>query len=131
VLTNPNDLNDLTRDIIGGAIRVHQALGPGLLESVYIVCLETELKSRGHRVVVKVPVPLVYRDVAIDVAYWMDMLVNDCVVLELKSIEKLAAIHKMQLLTYLRLASRPVGLLINFNEPVLKDGVRRVINTKR
>ena len=131
MLTNPRELNTLTHDIIGSAIRVHQTLGPGLLESAYAACLEAELKIRRHHVALKVPVPLVYRDVRIEIAYWIDMLVDDLVVVELKSVDKLAAVHKMQLLTYLRLASHPVGLLINFNEQVLKDGVRRVINDER
>jgi GxxExxY protein len=128
MLVNPGDLNALTHDIIGSAIRVHQTLGPGLLESAYAACLEAELTFRRHRVRLRVPVPLVYRDVKIEVGYWIDMLVDDLVVVELKSVDKLATVHKMQLLTYLRLASYPVGLLINFNEQVLKDGVRRVIN---
>jgi GxxExxY protein len=130
MLANPGELNALTHDIIGSAIRVHQTLGPGLLESAYAACLEVELRFRRHRVAMKVPVPLVYRDLTLEVAYWIDMVVDDLVVVELKSVDKLAAVHKMQLLTYLRLASRPVGLLINFNEQVLKDGVKRVINDK-
>ena len=130
MLTNPDGLNELTHDIIGAAIRVHQELGPGLLESAYSACLVSELKFRHHEVAVRVPVPLVYRDVRIDVAYWIDMLVDDRVVVELKSVERLAPIHTAQMLTYLRLAGRPVGLLINFSETVLKQGVRRVINTK-
>jgi GxxExxY protein len=130
MLVNPGELNSLTHDIIGSAIRVHKALGPGLLESAYAACLQAELTFRRHHVALRVPVPLVYRDVKIEVAYWIDLLVDDLVVVELKSVDKLAAVHKMQLLTYVRLASRPVGLLINFNEQVLKDGVRRVVNDK-
>jgi len=130
MLTNPSDLNDLTRDIIGSAIHVHRELGPGLLESAYSACLATELRLRHHDVGVKIPVPLVYREVRIETAYWLDMLVDDRVIVELKSVEQLAPIHQAQLLTYLRLAARPVGLLINFNEPVLKNGVKRVINPK-
>jgi GxxExxY protein len=128
MLTNPGDLNELTHDIIGGAISVHQALGPGLLESAYKACLATELRARHHEVAERMPVPLVYRGVKIAAAFRIDMLVDDRVIVELKSIDKLAAIHKSQLLTYLRLSGRPVGLLINFNEQVLKDGIRRVIN---
>ena len=130
MLTNPSDLNDLTRDIIGSAIHVHRELGPGLLESAYSTCLATELRLRHHDVGVKIPVPLVYREVRIETAYWLDMLVDDRVIVELKSVEQLAPIHQAQLLTYLRLAARPVGLLINFNELVLKNGVKRVINSK-
>jgi GxxExxY protein len=130
MLTNPSDLNELTRDIIGSAIHVHRELGPGLLESAYSACLATELRLRHHDVGVTIPVPLVYREVRIETAYWLDMLVDDRVIVELKSVEKLAPIHQAQLLTYLRLAARPVGLLINFNELVLKNGVKRVINPK-
>ena len=130
MLTNPNDLNDLTHDIIGGAISVHQELGPGLLESAYCACLATELKMRGHDVSLKVAVPLAYRDVKIDAAYWIDMLVDDRVIVELKAVDHLAPVHKSQMLTYLRLTGRPVGLLINFNEQVLKNGVRRIINSR-
>jgi GxxExxY protein len=130
MLTNPSDLNELTRDIIGSAIHVHRELGPGLLESAYSACLATELRLRHHDVGVKIPVPLVYREVRIETAFWLDMLVDDRVIVELKSVEKVAPIHQAQLLTYLRLAARPVGLLINFNELVLKNGVKRVINSK-
>ncbi len=128
MLTNPSDLNELTRDIIGSAVHVHRELGPGLLESAYSACLATELRLRHHDVGMAIPVPLVYREVKIETAYWIDMLVDDRVIVELKSVEKLAPIHQAQLLTYLRLAARPVGLLINFNELVLKNGVKRVIN---
>jgi GxxExxY protein len=128
MLTNPDDLNDLTHDIIGGAIRVHRELGPGLLESAYSACLATELRLRNHTVALKVHVPIVYRDLKIEVAYWLDMLVDDRVVVELKAVDKLIAIHTAQMLTYLRLSARPVGLLINFNEHVLKNGIKRVIN---
>ena len=103
MLVNPGELNDLTHDIIGSAIGVHQELGPGLLESVYTACLCAELTLRRHQVALKGPVPLVYRHVNIEVAYWMDMLVDDRVVVELKSVEKLGTIHRMQMLTYLRL----------------------------
>lgn len=130
MLTNPNDVNELTHDIIGSAIRVHQELGPGLLESAYTACLAAELRLRRHEVALKIPVPLVYRSVKIDVAYWLDILVDDRVIDELKCVEKLAPIHKAQMLTYLRLAARPVGLLINFNESVLKDGVKRIVNAR-
>jgi len=130
MLTNPSELNDLTRDIIGSAIQVHRELGPGLLESAYSACLTAELRIRNHQVGLKIPVPLVYREVRIEVAYWIDMLVDDRVIVELKAVEKLAPIHQAQLLTYLRLTSRPIGLLINFNEVMLKNGVKRLVNPK-
>ena len=128
MLTNPGNLNQLTHDIIGCGMRVHRAFGSGLLESTYEVCFEIELKLRGHTVKRKVPVPIVYQGTRIERAYWIDMLVDDLVIVELKCVENLLFVHKAQLLTYLRLANKPVGLLINFNEQVLKDGIKRVIN---
>ena len=131
MLTNPDDINDLTHDIIGGAIYMHRKLGgPGLLESTYSVCFIAELKSRGHTVERSVPVPIVYRRVAIEAAYWIDILVDDRVIVELKCVERIHPVHVAQLLTYLRLANRRVGLLINFNVLLLKDGIKRVINTR-
>jgi GxxExxY protein len=127
MLTNPGDLNELTHDIIGGAIRVHQVAG-GTLESTCATCLEIELTLRGHTIERNVPVPLVYRGTRIENAYFLDMLVDDRVVVELKCVDRLLFVHRVQLLTYLRLAAKPVGLLINFNEQVLKDGIRRVVN---
>ena len=128
VLTNPGDINHLTHDIIGCAMRVHQVFGSGLLERTYAVCVEIELNLRGHTVRRNVPVAIVYHGTRIENAYWIDMLVDDRVIVELKCVEKLHFVHKAQLLTYLRLAQKPVGLLINFNEQVLKDGIKRVIN---
>ena len=131
MLTNPDDINNLTHDIIGGAIYMHRKLGgPGLLESTYSVCLVAELKSRGHTVDRNVPVPIVYRGIRIEAAYWIDILVDNRVIVELKSVERFHAVHVAQMLTYLRLTNRRVGLLINFNVQVLKDGIRRVINAK-
>jgi GxxExxY protein len=128
MLTNPAGTNDVTHDIIGCGIKVHKALGPGLLESAYAACLALELAESGHAVEVRKAVPLVYRSVTLDVSYWLDMLVDGRVILELKSVETLAPIHEVQMLTYLRLTRCPVGLLINFNVQVLKDGIRRIIN---
>jgi len=128
MLTDPAGTNDVTRDIIGCGIKVHKALGPGLLESAYTPCLALEFMESAHAVELRKPVPLVYRSVTLDVCYWLDMLIDQCVVVELKSVEALAPIHEAQMLTYLRLTRCPVGLLINFNVPVLKDGIRRVLN---
>jgi GxxExxY protein len=131
MLANPDDINDLTHDIIGGAIYMHRKVGgPGLLESTYCVCFIAELKSRGHTVRRSVPVPIVYRGVTIEAAYRIDILVDDRVIVELKTVERIHPIHVAQLLTYLRLANRRVGLLINFNVPLLKDGIKRVINPR-
>ena len=128
MLTNPQGTNDITRSVIGCAIAVHKALGPGLLESVYATCLYLELIAAGHAVVLRHAIPLTYRDVKIDASYYADMMVDGRVIVELKAVESLVPIHEMQLNTYLRLANCPVGLLINFNVVVLKDGIRRVVN---
>jgi GxxExxY protein len=128
MLVDPAHVNDITRDVIGGSIKLHKVFGPGLLESAYVPCLALELREAGHQVVVKKPVPLVYRGIKLDAVYFLDMLVDEKVVVEVKSVDQLAPIHTRQLLTYLRLIECPVGLLINFNVNVLKDGLRRVIN---
>ena len=118
----------LTYEIIGGAIEVHRALGPGLLENVYEECLAVELGDRGLEVQRQVPVPVLFKGRQIDLAYRMDMLVNGLVVLELKAIEKLLPVHEVQLMTYMRLADKKTGLLINFHTPYLRDSiVRRVL----
>lgn len=118
----------LTAQIIGGAIEVHKALGPGLLESAYEACLCHELCSRGLSVQRQVEVPVIYRGVRIDCGYRMDLLVNAEVIVELKAIEKLLPIHEAQLLTYMKLANIRRGLMFNFHMPVLKDGIiRRVL----
>ena len=129
MLVNPSDTNHITRDIIGGAIRIHRILGPGLLESAYAACLTLELSERGHTVEVKKPVPLIYRSLMLDVAYYLDILVDGRVIVELKSVDALAPVHEAQMLTYLRLTKCPVGLLINFKVQVLKDGIQRVVNS--
>ena len=117
---------DLTDHIISAAVEVHRALGPGLLESAYSRCLETELMLRGLPVATEVSIPLEYKGVRIDACYRLDLLVRDEVIVEVKSIARIEAIHLAQMLTYLRLAGKKVGLLLNFNVPVLKDGIRRV-----
>ena len=131
MFTNPFGLNDLTSTINGCAIRVHRAFGPGLLEAVYAQCLRMELCEAGLSVASRTAVPLQYRGVKLDTAFYLDLLVDDKVIVEVKSVAALAGIHTAQLLTYLRLTGRPVGLLINFNVPVLKQGVRRVVNPGR
>ena len=118
----------LTRTIIGAAIRVHRELGPGLLESAYEACLAYELAERGLKVERQKPVPLSYRNVALDCGFRMDLLVEDRVIVELKAIEQLHPVHEAQLLSYLRLAGCKVGLLINFNVTTLVGGIRRVVN---
>jgi GxxExxY protein len=116
------------RQIVDSAFAVHTTLGPGLLESVYERCLEYELKSRELNVACQVPLPVIYRDVSIDAGFRIDMIVNDLVIVEIKAIEKLLPIHEAQLLTYLKLSDKHVGMLINFNTVRIKDGIRRLIN---
>jgi len=121
-------LNRITESIIGAAIEVHRALGPGLLESAYEVCLAFEVAQRGLKVEQQKSLPVVYREVKLDCGYRFDLLVEESVIVEIKAIDSLAAIHQAQLLSYLKLSGCKVGLLINFNVKVLKDGIRRVVN---
>jgi len=120
------DESELTGRIIGCAMRVHSALGPGLLESAYRVCLTHDLKVSGLETKTEVPLPVIYGGVRLDAGYRLDILVEDTVVLELKAVEELAPIHKAQLISYLKLGGFPVGLLINFNVVHLRDGIKRV-----
>jgi GxxExxY protein len=124
----PQHLNRLTELIIGCAIRVHRALGPGLLESTYKRCTAHELRLASCQVDEEVALPLQYRDLTIERAYRVDMIVNDTVVVEIKAVDRVQPLHEAQVLTYLRLTGCPVGLLINFNSHLLKDGVRRFVN---
>jgi GxxExxY protein len=122
-------LNELTHRIIGLLIRVHRVLGPGLLESIYRRCVAYELRQAGYKVDEERPVPLVYGDMQFVCAYRIDMIVNDQVVIEIKSVERLEQVHGSQLLTYLRLTNCPIGLLVNFNTSMLKNGLKRFINS--
>ena len=121
-------LNSITEAIIGAAIRVHRALGPGLLESAYQACLTFELSKCHLQVECQKPLPLVYEQVKLDCGYRIDLLVEGVVVVEIKSVEALAPIHDAQVISYLKLSGCKLGLLINFNVPVLKDGIRRFVN---
>lgn len=123
-----DELNKITEGIIGAAIEVHRTLGPGLLESAYVACLVYELMQRGFKVTQQAPLPLIYKDVKLDCGYRLDLLVNDAVIIEVKSVESLEPIHEAQLLSYLRLADCKVGLLINFNVKLLKHGIKRFVN---
>jgi GxxExxY protein len=120
--------NEISNKVIGAAIEVHKILGPGLLESAYEVCLERELNIQGLSVQRQLALPLVYKDVKCDIGYRIDLLVEDKVIIEIKSIEAINPIHIAQVLTYLRLSNRKLGLLINFNVPLLKDGIKRLVN---
>jgi GxxExxY protein len=123
-------VSQITKAIIGAAIHVHRELGPGLLESTYQACLCYELGQRNITFKRQVPLPVKYREVKIDCGYRLDFLVQDLVIVEIKSVDKIAPIHKAQVITYLKLMERPVGLLINFNVVVLKRGIRRLENHK-
>jgi GxxExxY protein len=117
------------RQIIGCALKVHSALGPGLLESAYEACLSHELGKLDIDVKRQLPLPVVYDGLALDAGYRIDLLVGDCVVVELKSVEQLLPLHLSQVLTYLKLSGAKLGYLLNFNVPRMKHGIRRVILT--
>ena len=122
-----NGRDPLTNEIIGLAIEVHRGLGPGLLESAYEVCLCYELEQQGIPFRRQVALPVVYKKVKLDCGYRMDLVVDETVVVELEVVEKLIPIHEAQLITYLKLSGLRTGLLLNFNTPVLKYGIRRVV----
>jgi len=123
------ELNQLSAKIIAAAINVHKELGPGLLESVYQACMIVELKCVNLNVQAEVPLPIFYRGQKVsEDGFQLDLLVENRVIVELKSVDKVQDVHKKQLLTYLRLAKKPLGLLINFNEALIKDGITRIIN---
>ena len=121
-------LDEITSQIIGAAMNVHRQLGPGLLESAYEACLAFELIERGLTIERQKALPIIYRDIRLDCGYRIDMLVEDAVIVELKAVEKLESIHQAQLISYLRLSGHKLGLLINFNVKVLKNGIRRLVN---
>ena len=122
------DINEISGSVVDAAMKVHTALGPGLLESVYEKCLKHELTKRGLRVETQVWLPVIYDGVEIEGGYKIDLLVEGQVVVELKVVEQILDIHKAQLLSYLKLADKRVGLLINFNVVHLRDGIRRLVN---
>ena len=122
------ELNDISGAVIGAAIEVHRVLGPGLLESAYELALERELELRGLPVRRQLAVPLEYKGRALGDDFRLDLVVCDMVLVEIKAVERLLPIHEAQLLTYLRLCNKRLGLLINFNEKVLKEGVKRIAN---
>jgi GxxExxY protein len=121
-------LDRISEQIIGAAIDVHRALGPGLLESAYEACLAFELVSRGLKIEQQSALPVTYRDVKLDCGYRLDLIVEKSVAIELKAVDQLLPIHKAQLLSYLKLSGLKVGLLINFHTKLLKDGVVRLVN---
>ena len=123
-----DEINRLSNRVIGAAIEVHRLMGPGLLESTYEECLVYELEDRGIRAARQVMVPLKYKGRTLSTSYRIDLLVNDSLLIEVKSVEQLAPIHESQVLTYLRLTELPLGLLLNFNCTTLVKGLRRLAN---
>jgi GxxExxY protein len=121
-------LNRMSYGVIGAAIDVHKAMGPGLLESVYQQCLVKELRCRGLQVETLIPVPLVYKGEPPGKEYVMDILVEDNILVELKAVELVLPVHKAQIISYLKLSEKPLGFLINFNVPNLKEGLERFVN---
>lgn len=122
------DENELSKLILDAAFRVHSGLGPGLLENAYEACLAYELQAVGLKAQTQLPLPLIYKDVKLEVGYRLDILVENLVVIEVKAVDALAPIHQAQLLCYLKLSGRKLGLLINFNEVSLRHGIKRVVN---
>ena len=122
------ELDDITGEVIDAALKIHQGLGPGLLESVYESVLSKTLEKRGLKVERQKPISFVYDEMSFDDGFRVDLLIADRVVVELKSVEKLAPVHSKQLLTYLRLMNLPVGLLLNFGASTLKEGLHRIVN---
>ncbi len=122
------ELNKITEGIIGAAIEVHRTLGLGLLESAYQAALAYELTQRGYKVEQQRPLPMIYKEIKLDAGYRLDFLVNDRVILEIKSSDGIAPIHDAQILSYLRLSGCKIGLLINFNVKLLKNGIKRFVN---
>ena len=122
------DENEIAKIVIDAAMTVHRKLGPGLLESVYERTLAHEIKKAGLRVTTQVPIPIHYDDMVFDEAFRADMIVEKKVIIELKSVERVKPVHKKQLLTYLRLADKRLGLLLNFGTALLKEGITRIVN---
>ena len=120
------ELNNLSESVIGAAVEVHRQLGPGLLESVYEVCLYSELKSLGMQVQRQVPLPITYKGVVLEEGMRLDLLVGRSLIVELKAVEALLPIHSAQVITYLKLSKLPTGLLLNFNVTVLRQGIKRL-----
>ncbi len=120
--------NELSKIIVNAAFKIHTTLGPGLLESVYESVLAYELEKRGCQITAQQPIPVVYQSVKLDVGFRADLIINQKVIIEVKSIEALAPVHAKQFRTYLRLTNLHLGLLINFNVELIKDGIKRIVN---
>lgn len=126
-MSSPRE-NDISGNVVDAAFKVHMRLGPGLLESVYEAVLAHELALRGHHVERQVPIAVRYDDIVFDVGFRADLLVDGLVIVELKSVENILPVHKKQVLTYIRLADKRLGLLINFGAELIKDGITRLVN---
>ena len=122
------ELDDITGDVLDVALRMHRELGPGLLESVYEVVMSAKLRQLGYQVLQQHPVDITFEDITFPAAFRIDMLIDDRLLVEIKSVDQLHAAHAKQLLTYLRLTRQPVGLLINFSGATLKEGFKRIVN---
>ena len=122
------EVNQITHEILDSAYKVHTILGPGLLESAYQTCLVYELKKKGFRVEVEKPLPIIYEEIKLDCGYRIDILVEDTVVIELKTVDAFTDAHSAQVLTYLRFSEKKVGLLLNFNKKSLEDGIKRFVH---
>ncbi|MGA1411136.1 MAG: GxxExxY protein [Prochlorotrichaceae cyanobacterium] len=123
----PESTNQIATQVVDAAFTVHSALGAGLLESVYEVCLEYELTKRGLKVDRQVALPVIYDNIRLDAGFRLDLLVNRCVIIELKAVETLLPVHTAQVMTYLKLSKHRLGLLINFNVPLIKSGIKRIV----
>ena len=123
-----NKIDQIASEIVDSAFKIHSKLGPGLLESAYEVCLAHELTKRGFVEERQKPQPVFYDGIEIETGYRLDLLVGDSVIIELKAVEQLAPIHQAQLMTYLKLSDKSLGFLINFNVPLIKQGIRRIAN---
>lgn len=123
------EIEDIAKQIVDAAFAVHVELGSGLLESTYEACLEFELNERGLRVERQINLPVSYKGLSIDAGYRLDLLIEDSIIVELKSVEQLLPLHQAKLLTYLKLSKKPLGFLINFNVPLIKQGIRRLIHS--
>lgn len=122
------ELEQIATDVVDASMKLHMALGPGLLESVYTVILQKKLQERGYQVEREVPIPVEYEGLQFELGFRADLIINGCFIVELKSVEKLTPVHAKQLLTYLKVTDTRLGLLINFGEALLKDGIKRIVN---
>lgn len=125
--TTTAEIERVAHEIVDAAFKIHSKVGPGILQSAYQTLMIYELTKRGLIVEREVPVPVVYEDVRLDAGYRLDLLVNGCVIVEIKAVEKLHAVHEAQVLTYLKLLNKRLGILINFNVKLIKDGIKRVV----